>query len=210
MKVPGSSPPGQLRDGGRNDIPFDRGITIKPAAKQKVEQRTDDDAEPLALAAIAATLAAKQARPDDVEPLEVQSLERLLHLALRPQIEVARAGVGADRGNDDHVARAAGPRRAREIDDQVEIDGTKGSLRPGRAHRRAERRHRDLRAEPAGDLRPIRGRGDMLIPSRCGPPGWTADQHVQFNIAFDAQALGEQRADQSGAADKKDPPRHGR
>ena len=141
----------------------------RPRRRVTTDCEIDEPSQP----AFGAAAAAEQPGPDDVETVEAEPLERLLHFALDPQIEVLRTRIGADRGNDDHAARSAGSRRARDVDDHVEIDGPERRLGAGRAHRRAERRDGDLGRDPAGNPGPLGRRRDMLVPGGIAPAGRT-------------------------------------
>ncbi len=68
----------------------------------------------------------QEAGAEDVEGVEAEGGERLLHFAFHAEIEVGGGGVGADAGDDHHAGGAGLASGAGEADDVVEVDLAEG------------------------------------------------------------------------------------
>jgi hypothetical protein len=161
-------------------------------------------AEPFRDAPIPTPRAAEQAGAEDVEALEIELRQFVLHLAFQLKVEVAGVPIGARGRHGHHVPSARVPGRRGEGNHGVMINRAKGGLRTRGPHRRAERRDRNLRRDGTDYPGPLRYGRDMFAPAGLIAPARVAEKRVQFASPTLQEAIGEQGPDEACSPDQDD------
>ena len=106
-----------------------------------------------------------------------------LGLALHTQVKGARAGIRADRGDQDHVTDSGFMRGAGEIRDHLLVDRAEGLFRTSRAPGRPQGGNGDVAAGRAHEIGPPIRRRHAFPPGWRSTAGRTPDQRMHLGAA---------------------------
>src|SRR5690606_31666021 len=143
-----------------------------------IGQRADQLAEEFERPDIVLAAPADEARPKDVEPRELERLQRLLHFALGLEVEVVRTVAGPGRGYMDEAMHAGLLGCPGDVEHKVMVDRTKRFLvAAGFAPGRAERANDGIGADIRHGLSPAFGRRYQQLQLRPLPYLESAPRH---------------------------------